>query len=109
VDVVDDNIVDVDVTDEVEITEVVDDGTDVIDFENEEVVEFTEVVDGIVEDRNDVVPMVVVELLDWVITIAFAVDPLAIRHAAASTSITPNTTRMFNKMLTLDRSRFPSH
>lgn len=107
--VVDANIVDVDDTDEVEIMEAVDDGTEVIDFESEEAAEVTEVVDGIVEDTNVVVPMMNVELLDWIITTAFAVDPLAIRPAAASTNTTPNTTRMFSKMPTLDSSRFPSH
>ena len=99
--VVDTDIVDVDVTDDVETT-AVDDGTDVIDFESEEVAEVTDNVDSIVDDTNVVAPMVVVELVDWIIMAAFAVDPLTIRHAAASTSITPNTTRMFSKMLTLD-------
>ncbi|MGA3296685.1 MAG: hypothetical protein ABSD41_04460, partial [Candidatus Bathyarchaeia archaeon] len=96
--VVDANIVDnIWVKDDVEVTDRVFDATDVADFESE-VVEFNEVVDDLVEEGNTVVPVVIT-------VTAFTVDSLAIKAVAASTSITADTTRMFNKNSTPDPTR----
>ena len=99
VEAVDANVVDnIWVKDEVEVTDLVVDATDVADFESEEVVEFNEVVDDLVEEGNTVVPVVIT-------VTAFTVDSLAIKAVAASTSITADTTRMFNKNSTPDPTR----
>ena len=96
--VVDVNVVDnIGVKDEVEVTDLVVDPTDVTDLESE-AVEFNEVVDDLVEEGNTVVPVVTT-------VTAFTVDSLAIKAVAASMSITADTTRMFNKISTPDLTR----
>ena len=98
VEAVDANIVEnMVVKDEVEVTDLVVDATDVADLESE-VVEFNEVVDDLVEEGNTVVPVVIT-------VTAFTVDSLAIKAVAASTSITADTTRTFNKNSTPDPTR----
>jgi len=82
------------VKDKVEVTDLVVDATDVTDLESE-VVEFNEVVDDLIEEGNTVVPVVIT-------VTALTVDPLAIKTVAASTSITADTTRTFNKNSTPD-------
>jgi hypothetical protein len=98
VEAVDANVVDnIEVKGKVAITDLVVDTTDVADLKSE-VVEFNEVVDDLVEEVNTVVPVVTT-------VTAFAVDSLAMKAVATSTSITVDTTRMFNKISTPDPTR----